>query len=903
MKLVQAYGLWKIGMATILSLLMSGLTPLTSVEPAEANFAGPRYLQGFQISHATQAADFFPAFGIEVREYYINIYDHDFSSNGDISLQLDLEADTYFEQILFVGCTTKALPTSDAGLTKTLALSTADFASGCAPDPLEPTGSATLTLRLHSLSDWQSAVPNTPYTEYVFHIIYRLGNDSWNFAFNELNDFGHYLGAPAISSRRQWVQVPTSSSQTKSGFVFGGFRDRDTEDIYLPGEPILLDRDFDAFINWIEDVPSGTLTLEGIPYNFGDPDIEYVALDVGSRLDYEVEGSGDYVIRLFDSTGSAISAFATNQNITISGIVGTPSGLPTNPFCSDPDPAVCNIFTLTLTIYSPSGTSSTTSTYKVLRRTNLNQVCAGYESINVVLDVASTTSCQLRQDWIIVDAGMPDDIVESNGHTFFLHKYTDISNSASIAPQSFYPLFEDTTFVAIWEIDNATPSEITLFGNRFQVDVCLSQGPNPQIELCLQEIGGGSRLFRQYDETFYLELEFIPSNPLASSQSHTYPISFSMAVGSSGTWNLFSVCCDPNLELSDERNLEDNPAFDYQASEICTDSGCARVFTAGAEFASFTEELFLDFDFEILRIYPQDSTVYTMEFDLHGAVTGSQPVSISATASWVIAPEVDDYEKPGFMSMGWSALDNWTLYGDNNAEPIYGGSMVPLIEDLYLYNAWYEAHVITFYAGQNAAPHHQFTQFRGFLDAYQYFLMPTPVDPQNRAFIGWGATQSSSVQVDFSDLILEQDTNFYAIWGPLANQVSNNPQPHVISNPAPVISPPPVVENPAPVVEILLPKPKTTSLKFNRINGISYVDIRLPYKYAGKPSTFEVKRFINGRVRYIVLSTRKSTVAQNEFGEARSRVLFSFKVVLKPTDTIRVKVAGVEVMNRKVSDQ
>jgi len=888
----QANGFWKISAAFAISLLMSGLTPLTEGEPAEADFVGPRSLQGVQISHATQAADFFPAFVPEVREYYINIYDHDFSYNGDISLELELEADTYVEHLFNVACTTKGLPITDIGQTKILTLATSDFASGCAPNPLDPWGSATLTLRLHSLADWQSMEPNTPYTEYVFHIIYRLGNDNWNFGFNELNDAGQWLGAPAFTSRRHWVQVPSSSAQTKSGFVFGGFIDRDTEEIYLPGEPLLMDRSFDVFINWIADEPSGSLTLEGTLYNFGDPQIEYLALDVGSRLDYEVEASGDYVIRLFDSTGSAISSYATNQNITISGIVGTPSGLPTNPFCSDPDPAVCNIFTLTLTIYSPSGSTSTTSTYKVLRRTNTNQVCVSYESINVALDVDSTTSCQLRQDWIIVDAGVPEDIVESNGNTFFLHKYTDISNSAGIPPQSFYPLFEDKTFVAIWEIDNATPAEITLFGNRFEVDVCLSQGPEPQVELCLQEIGGLSRLFRQYDETFYLELEFKPSNPLASSQSHTYPISFSMAAGSSGTWNLFSTCCDPNLDLSDEHELENSSAFVYQESDICAGSGCVRVFSAGADFISFTEELSIDFDFEILRIYPQDSTVYTMEFDLNGAVTGSQPASISGTASWVIAPEVDDYAKHGFMSMGWSELDNWTLFGNNNPEPIYGSSMVPLIEDLYLYNAWYDSCQVSFYASENGPPHHEFNQFHGYIDYFKYLSMPSPVDPNNRTFLGWGDSSTSSVPLDLEDLIFTQDTSFYAIWSPQVPQSNTAP---------PAVSSPVVVVSPNPIVESETPKQSSTSLKINRINGITYAEIGLPSKYAGRPSTFEVKRFINGKVRYYILSSRRSIAITNDQGEAISKIVFSFKLALKPTDTIRVKVEGIEVMKRKTS--
>jgi hypothetical protein len=84
------------------------------------------------------------------------------------------------------------------------------------------------------------------------------------------------------------------------------------------------------------------------------------------------------------------------------------------------------------------------------------------------------------------------------------------------------------------------------------------------------------------------------------------------------------------------------------------------------------------------------------------------------------------------------------------------------------------------------------------------------------------------------------------------------------------------------------------------VNGLTQVNFGLPAKYVGKTATIEVKRWINNRVRYFVIDTSRVQAAE---AGGRASLTFDFKLMLKPTDVIRIKVGKVEVFKERLNTQ
>lgn len=902
--------LWNTAASLSATLLFTGLLPMSNLESAQANPLGPKYLTGVELSDPQDYANFFPAFSPEIRDYYINI-EYPYFATGDLELELSFEPDTRVMQIFSLSCIIEPLQTLELTQSRTITFEQSDFTSSCGGGSPAPEGTATLFLDLYSQSDIDNGLQYPPYSHYEFHFVYRqIGDLAYNYEFREIPDTGGY-GNIVVNGYRGWYVVPNSSPQSKAGYVFGGFIDQDTDQIYLPGQAVLLNRNISAVVNWIPDIPNGSLNLEGTTHSFGVSGTTYLALSARASLNYSVQSTGEYVISVANLAGQTISSYSSNQDLSVSGTVGTATSLPLSEPCPNSNPAVCNVYELSLTIYSPSGTDSTTDTYQIMRRTSQSQPCIEYES-NSFLD-GPISSCLDAQDWVQVDIGELDPNFTSTITTeygnYFLHKY-QVSNSDEVLdPGAYYPVFQDTTFIADWEdSDRALPQSMTVFGNQLDIVEC----PDEELDFCLQEAGGQQRLiqpvFDAYanESQYFLDMEFLPTNPLASIESQSFPMSISMAAGSDGEWLISSECCEPGIEFQDLQLLEEDPAFAYQASEFCNFSSCAEIFSIYLNFASYSENYGSQFRLIVLRTYSSDTTIHTLEFNPNGSVTGSQPASISGTRSWVRIPEVTSFSKPGFRSVGWSSDEEWNPSGPN--PEAYGGLMYPLMGSLQLYNAWLQHVSVRFYALDSSSPHHEFGQFIGSLDEGEFLNMPNPSDPQGRQFLGWADNPSSSETISPETLIFS-DTDFYAIWEPLTNSPSVAPIVVTPTSPPPSSPAPtnpttqPGIPTSSPEVdeEISLPVQPKTTWKISRLKFVTYVAITLPAKYAGKVATFELKKIINGKVQYLTLSTRTTKSLVNPQGQPISGVLFSFRTPVNPTETIRIRVAGVEVMKRLAS--
>lgn len=150
-----------------------------------------------------------------------------------------------------------------------------------------------------------------------------------------------------------------------------------------------------------------------------------------------------------------------------------------------------------------------------------------------------------------------------------------------------------------------------------------------------------------------------------------------------------------------------------------------------------------------------------------------------------------------------------------------------------------------------------------------------------------------------NNLSFSADVDFYPVWGaiPVApapssptNNQSNNGSttPRSSSSVSPVATQSPTASS------------TSTSIGFKRVNGLTQVNFGLPAKYVGKAATIEVKRWINNRVRYFVIDISK---VQAPGAAGRAALTFDFKLKLKPTDVIRIKVGKVEVFKQRLQER
>lgn len=926
-KILKADQLVQIARLLVLALVTSLLT-LQPAQPGHATHTQPYLINNLQVKdefgqNASDSAllEIFPEFHPNEFEYYMYIGNTDFNF---IDFELELPSNVYLDQTLQVTCTRSGLnaPSSYPFPNPVdLRLSESMMVDSCGGS-FTPAGAATVTFKLYDLDDWQNLVPGlTPDSTYTINIIRKLGNDVMNFDFSIQDDNGAYSpNGPAIVSNRKWHRFPSGDGYSKSGFIFDGWKDQDTNQVYQPGNTFLMDRAFTVRVNWLEDVPDGTITIEGTTFDVGDEPVSFIAVDGASEefLSYSVNATGHYNVMMWTgydyiSSGAdpdSASAYFSSQDV---GLSGTPTELPYNLDCDTSGTGYfsCNVLILAVEIFSPSGADSELKIFAIMVRTaGQSEYCATFYNSDSPNNSEPIQNCSISQGWIQL-AGYKtewdrDDIPPDRRfleyfdwdaeQNFYMLDY-QVSSSAAPLPIAtrYYPLFESEEFVGQWLLDEAPlPLSINLFGNVFTPELCDElnppQGEPPFQELCLVQTLDGDIsssheiVHRAAAGNYYVALEFLPTDP-------TFPNSYSITADVTGAtaarltvegFEAFTIATDEAYQ--DELTFgETGLEISAPGSENCLEGFCSSIYSVGLIVGSYTGDSYEEMNISVIRLQDNDTASHSISFDSNGG-TGTPPAAISGTRGWVSPPSTSGLAKVGFLPVGWSV----DPVGTN---PWYSTNKIPLVESRTLYALWLDSRQVNFYkSASDSQPYLSLEQLLGWFEG----SVPNPTS-SGQVFVGWSVTSDGSELVDLEQLFIVVNTNLYAVWSSseAVNANSNSGNQPVSTRPSTASNTP--TDSVATTPET---KPKRISFAIQRVNGRTLLKATVPAKYSNQNATIEVKRWSRGKVRYFVIGKTRSVLEATD--SVLAKLAFDFKLKLRPTDTFRIKVGPTQVIKAKV---
>lgn len=919
-------------LALVLQLLPSLPAPSAQAYPAVTsfNFSDPNDPNASLIHHQDP----------NTNTYYLTVDQG--SNTGQFYLQLP--PNTYYVSNTFhAGCTWTGLQSTWAPDQSeyTYDLVSSKFATGCPPDPTTLASEATFTLDFYDLEEWQGMTPNqTLLFTYTVKIIAQSNADNWNFGLNLLNEDNGFVPSwpEAILAKRSWQIMPEPTGVIRPGYVFSGWREFEltstdwiaTGTTFVPGEVYKLDHSIFIKPIWILDEPSGSFSIGGESWPLTDQDENYVALDntTPGTLSYVIGSVGDYEIALYhpytsitqNQSSSDPAAIFSSTN-SVRNLNATSTSLTYDDECLA-DPTLirsCNLLTLVVKIYSPSGASESVSRFNIMLRTEGDgEFCAMYSDLEGYDSGSLTSQCSIRQGWVQLPGSGLSSYRNYDGNSFLLDERdfdepSFYASSFSIPGpdeggglNSFYPLFADTEFVTNWQEDVLIlPRTIDLFGNRLVPRQCTDAdlGRTASREICFDLLGSANSTVRTIvpeDYTYYFELDF-EAEGINSQGESEYEISVDLPDVSNASMLLSGYCGFEICHLVDEQS-ETTPTVFIPESEMCYDACEDTVYNLELGIGSVANTQYTEITLRFIDV-PGGvrNSIFDVHFDSNGADSGEMPDGV-ASPVWIEAPSTRNLYKAGYMAVGWSLNPN----GDGEVFR----KKLPITEERTFYAKWVPANVIDFYKFESdSQAYASFRVEHGFAYLFYQVFEYQLTDPttSGRQFVGWSLTATNQSPIILDDYQFSESTRLYAIW----TSPQSVPQTPVSSSPgsgnsggtpvnAPIVEIAPEITPITPIAEVEptptpAPTSKKTSLGINRKGGYTYLSARVPIKYANKTAVVEVKRFIKGEVRYIRLgvSRTKSNVIQQA-----ATMTFKFKKSLKQNDLIRVKVAGTQVIKQ-----
>ena len=833
--------------------------------------------------------EFFPAFDPNVFEYYLNVNQYNF---GPITLSFALPKNGGIAHIIEVpgGITGLVTPLTGGNQTESYVITPQDMRTLSSPRE----DAQVAALKLRSKSEQQREENSLQsYSEYVIHLTRQASSPAIVGVYFDLGPDATGTMNP-IFTPGKYLRLPTSSGIARAGFALDGWRDVETNWSYEPGEVILLTdtMEFQAVWESLEPVavtfagyqqdPSSGVRWRSLPLDNEDP----------AFIDYYLDMPYLYRISLLSPAGQVVSRFSNDpllasQNLSASSnILGT---------CITQNECL-SLFTIRLESWESTISSGVSSSYHIMRPTQSGEVCLSVENMRTPNSGVEEFDCRSSPRWIRVpnesDYGVSageyavwqgqrsGDVRVVSGYRFDL---TDL-NSHLYAFDERVPVFSDLTIQTVWaQDDNSLPSSIELFGQLYDFVDCMSLDDEPEEIRCLANVESPSTLI--YPKTgedqakYYFAQEFTETWWSATLSANLFTEYEFWVSGRNG---------QDLLEDSGDNLEELNIGMEYLDSDLCPVGNCGAIYNlylTGESTFGFND---LEMSFHILR-RPSSSAQIAYQFSMAGG-TGLSTQSFVGQVGWVTPPDVDGVTKSGAVHRDdWiiSASHELLIYG--SLVPIWFDGQVMSLEWLPAYEARFRDHLTggilsTVYIRQQ-------------LNTWSVQNIPTTSHPLGRPLLGWTSVSGSVIVTSFSpELLITSDVDFYPVWGaiPVApvpsapNGFQNNPvatTPSSSSTTSPVATQSPTASS------------KSTAIAFSRVNGMTQVAFALPAKYEGGKAAFEVKRWINNRVRYFVIST---AVVRVPDGSGRAALNFNFKLQLKPSDFIRIKVGKVTVLGKRL---
>jgi hypothetical protein len=859
-------------------------------------------------SSAPNQLEFFPAFDPSVTDYYLNIGQQNFE---DIRIGID---GPFRGQVVMSNlsdaCQNRGLfnnqPQQNASH-YTFSLVVQDFvdlncyAAQGASNFLEIdfVGRSERTVQLNAYEDE---------IHYTIHITREL------FSGYPLNFFYQDQNQDVVGDLPQGRQVqmryfllPGQGNLSRPGFVFEGWLDVNQQITYQPGDLFLLTQHTTFEPIWRAVAPAAIESFV-VEETWLDPE---AALDYGvinapngiSTLSINLDTQVPYRLTLFDNSGQVVSRYSDHPSYSASTLNATSTTMKAPSECNGPNMASCPAtFSMLLEYWDEVFVESASNSYQIMVTTTSGEVCA-LEYIWHPLDSDEPQDpCDEGGTWIQARGpssytDQPGYSDEGDGLVIYTDPETDdvyVFLGYSLDPNDdgsgvweegeHRPIFTETEIYSIWELDAAPEiSDLTLFGRNYEVQDCASiREDQSGIVKCLTVPG-------------IVQEQNSPLGPDASTYFLAQEVTTtSLSISFSNSSALMLALYMENEDLSDG-GYEDYP--ELQGSSYSVTIPQAEFYPQGQDPAIFHLEGvvlskygFAEREFSINVLISEPQSLLTFGFGLDGG-TGVDIFSYATPRIWVTTPWQTNAYKPGFRADGWVITSGMREYFIEPGEP------APILFDNQTISAiWVPTYRVKFVDGFTDSPIVEFFADHSAPTWVEGWAVPDAVHPDGNPFLGWARSTSSQILVTFDgDLTFDRDTVFYPVWGnaPVVTppiQYSNPPQPPVIT---------PVTTSPPASSSSSVSPTTSTAIGVLRVNGMTQVLVELPEKYIGKTATIEVKRWIKNRVRYYLLDA--SFVVGPTAGQSgKASLQFGFKLTLRPTDTVRVKVGNVQVLKKKV---
>jgi hypothetical protein len=875
--------------------------------------------------------EFFPAFDPDVTDYYLNIGHQEFDP-------ITIEVDAAFRGIanseeFLQPCGPTAfsnMPNLVPGHS-TFQLVHQDFPNQNCNGVF---GSGTqLTLRLGGVSEYAFNNSEPSGIVYTIHIVRNLFQGNWTSLdfVTRSPDVQGTLPSFSLGPKR-YVQLPDQGNLSRPGYIFIGWQEAvDGFASFDAGDVVLLDENLLLEPIWMSDIASlSVFGVDGINWD-SEQTVSYRILNVAggvASVSVEVDSFGPYRLTLFNHAGTVVSRFSNHPSYSAQTLNANSSSMELPAACQTPDLSGCGVtISMMLEYWNQSLDFGVSKSIQILAASTSEMVCSFTYRFHPLDSVEDYTDCDVGGTW--VRARPPSwysyfsqsyQVLE-NGNAFYLDPNEEDAyaflgysldpeddGSGVWQPEEYRPVFSNTALYSIWEKEVSPEiSDVTLFGKNYDVETCFSFRANqPDTVSCLSSgpmdtnypYGTGANWW-------YLAQEFTPLSTTTS-----FAISFSnSSLLEFDYWARYADLSEGFGETPDYGGSSYSRSIPL--ADFCPQNVCPAVFYIDVSVASKRGLITRDFSIKVILARP--NTQLNFNFDLAGG-TGPSNSYVPQDATWITPPSLDNAIKPGYRP------DGWIIESGNNTMRVLGDAPAPLLFDNQtISTVWVPAYRVEFLDGFTDSPitfrYVDWTQNQPAPAWNDYWYIPDPpTHPQGYDFLGWTVVSGSDQVISFDGLTINQDRNFYPVWdypqptssSQAQNQNSNPPSPPVTSNPQPVVTPPatvsptPPTNSPGATSSNSVSPSTSTSLGFVRVNGKTVVQVGLPAKYIGKTATIEVKRWVNNRVRYYVLDASK-VLAPTSSQAGNAALRFDFKLILKPTDTIRIKVGKVQVLKAKAT--
>lgn len=915
----------------LLSLLFT-LLPAPGVFAADPEASTDQNLQGINLSAGAEAV-LFPAFDPNIYEYYLSTTNPNFNS---FDIQVMSPVSGSHSIFFFPGCAVQNLGQSSNGLTTSYTLRPADFVTFCT-NPPQANGAAAIEIRTKSEADVRDGIPDTWEYKYRINLRRPLDVSPVVVTFDGISD--EHDGGERVSSSglARWVEIPPRGNMTKPEHRFAGWA-LDGGPTLLPGEVVYVDSTSVFSPRWVEEgirvnVRIGT-SLKGFSVfaerEDGDYEVEYEKIladepaDFAS-LSFAARSTQPYRLTLINPDSTVVSRFSNHASMASGNLNATSTSLMAHPGCVEANSCPLT-FSLLVEAWSTDMHESFSISNQIMRPTSSEEVCLTINNWSSPSSGPSEPYCT-EPDWLLPWRLDGDDVIydEQYGLAVFL-----TTQSLSVRDKATFqeggaegfgentpiPLNSDLNLYGQWLTSpRAALSRVTLFGVTYDVVDCTPPGQLDQLRSCLESTLGETTIriepFSSEEGDSFALVQDVSTSDLAISASWT-----------TGSASLFLTSLGSSLE--DVSSSIKSPvvggthAWTDLDPFLCPSGQCAAVY-----YVQINIEADFDFqslNFQILRQSPGETL--TVSFSLSGGQGVFDTVQ-EVPRGWMSLPTVQGVAKAGFLPVGWRSPSIDEVFQFDTPVPIvFGGDHFDLV--------WEPAFTMKFMDGFSSSPITELL-IPTSSPIWQPNLrhIPDAAHPLGYDFLGWTLTQSSSVPfvIDGTPIWLTSDFTFYPIWdlpapAPSTPQVVVSGPGSSAGNRAPVVVVPvatdsPTVSpstgsssasssqeatpaNPATPSTSAVVATKSTTLALSRVNGRTRVSLGLPAKYAGGRATIEVKRWINNQVQYFVIG-RAPVGRPTSASLGNAKLNFQFRLALRPTDVVRVKVGKTTVVNRRLN--